>query len=261
MCWLLVFYRFARCSNFQKTRSVEETENTRSAYYKGDIRLPLALEESRGVLASSSDFSNCSPYFVSMASSLLIYNASKNQLKLLGTKEDLLDLLLPELGIDSNDFQVKDNGTCLVLKVGLITCNFYTKAKTLQIQGKENAEKLKLNFIELAKERLPEKLFDEVLWPESEKQSGEEVIELDSAAAKDPNRCCNNCSDTLEMFLLLRKDISDLKEQIFDFISKESCIDADVCSHPDADINDELRHQQELNGKLSNNLRLQREEK
>ena len=27
--------------NFQKTSSVEETENTRPAYYKGDIRLPL----------------------------------------------------------------------------------------------------------------------------------------------------------------------------------------------------------------------------
>ena len=187
-----------------------------------------------------------------MASSLLIYNASKNQLKWLGTLEDLLDLLSSQLGIDSKDFQVQDNGTCLVLKVGHITCNFYTKAKTLQIQGKENAEKLKLNLIELAKEKLPEKLFDEVPWPESEKQSGDEVIELESAAAKDPSRCCNNCSDMLEMFLLLRKDIHDLKE---------SCIHADVCSHPDADINNELRHQQELNEKPSNNLHLEREEK
>ena len=39
--WLLVLYRFARCLNFQKTSSVEETENTRPAYYKGHIRLPL----------------------------------------------------------------------------------------------------------------------------------------------------------------------------------------------------------------------------
>ena len=67
-------------------------------------------------------------------------------------------------------------------------------------------------------------------------------FELESAAAKDPSRCCNNCSDMLEMFLLLRKDIRDLKEQVADFISKESCIHADVCSHPDADINNELRH-------------------
>ena len=37
----MVARRFARCLNFQKTRSVEETENTRPAYYKGDIRLPL----------------------------------------------------------------------------------------------------------------------------------------------------------------------------------------------------------------------------
>ena len=196
-----------------------------------------------------------------MASSLLIYNASKNQLKWLGTLEDLLDLLSSQLGIDSKDFQVEDNGTCLVLKVGHITCNFYTKANTLQIQGKENAEKLKLNLIELAKEKLPEKLFDEVPWPESEEQSGDEVIELESAAAKDPSRCCNNCSDMLEMFLLLRKDIRDLKEQVADFISKQSCIHADVCSHPDANINNELRHQQELNEKPSNNLHLEREEK
>ena len=41
LCWLLVFYRFAGCLNFQKTSSVEETENSRPAYYKGDIRLPL----------------------------------------------------------------------------------------------------------------------------------------------------------------------------------------------------------------------------
>ena len=38
---MLVLYRFARCLNFQKTSSVEETEKTRPAYYKGDIRLPL----------------------------------------------------------------------------------------------------------------------------------------------------------------------------------------------------------------------------
>lgn len=42
-------------------------------------------------------------------------------------------------------------------------------------------------------------------------------------------------------------------------MSKESCIDAEVCSHPDADINNELRHHQELNEKLSNNLYLERE--
>ena len=196
-----------------------------------------------------------------MASSLLIYNASKKQLKWLGTKEELLDLLSSKLGIDSSDFQVQDNGTCSVLKAGHITCNFYTKAKTLQIQGKEYAGQLKLNLIDLAKEKLPEKLPDEVSWSESERQDGEEVIELESAVAKDPGQCCNNCSDFLEMILLLRKDICDLKEQVADFISKESCSDANVCSQPDADINNELCHQRELNEKLSNNLHLEREEK
>ena len=38
---MLVLHRFACCLNFQKTSSVEETENTRPAYYKGDIRLLL----------------------------------------------------------------------------------------------------------------------------------------------------------------------------------------------------------------------------
>ena len=37
---------------------------------------------------------------------LLIYNASKKQLKWLGTKVDLLDLLSSKVGIDSSDFQV-----------------------------------------------------------------------------------------------------------------------------------------------------------
>ena len=54
---------------------------------------------------------------------------------------------------------------------------------------------------------------------------------------------------------------TSLKEQVADFISKESCTDADVWSHPDAVINNELRHQRELNEKLSNNLHLEREEK
>ena len=143
----------------------------------------------------------------------------------------------------------------------LVRCyNFYTGAKTLQIQGKENAEQLKLNLIDLAKEKLPEKPPDEVTWPESEKESDKEVIELEPAVVKDPGRRCN-CSDSLEMILLLRKDICDLKDQVADFISKERCSVADVCSHPDADINNELRHQRELNEKLSNNLHLEREEK
>ena len=134
------------------------------------------VEELRRVLASSSYFCNYSPCFVCMVSSLLIYSASKKQLKWLGTKEDLLDFLSSKLGIDTSDFQVQDNGTCSVLKAEYITCNFYTKAKTLQIQGKENAEKLKLNLIDLTKKKLPEKLPDEVPWPESEQQNGEEVI-------------------------------------------------------------------------------------
>ena len=96
-------------------------------------------------------------------------------------------------------------------------------------------------------------------WPESEKESDKEVIELEPAVVKDPGRRCN-CSDSLEMILLLRKDICNLKDQVANFISKERCSVADVCSHPDADINNELCHQRELNEKLSNNLHLEREE-
>ena len=63
------------------------------------------------------------------------------------------------------------------------------------------------------------------------------------------------------MILLLRKDICNLKGHVADFISKESVSVADVCSHPDADINNELRHQRELNETLSSNLLFEREEK
>ena len=90
-----------------------------------------------------------------MASSCLSYVASKNQLKWLGTKDELSFFLSSQLGIDNSDFQVHDNGTCSVFKAEqIITCNFYTKAKPLQIQGKENAEQLKLNLIALANEKL-----------------------------------------------------------------------------------------------------------
>jgi len=42
-----------------------------------------------------------------------------------------------------SDIQVKDNRTCSVIKAKGMTFNFYTKAKTLQIQGKENANQFK----------------------------------------------------------------------------------------------------------------------
>ena len=47
-----------------------------------------------------------------------------------------------------------DNGACSVFKAEQITCNFFTKVKTLQIQGKGNAEQLKLNLIALTNEKL-----------------------------------------------------------------------------------------------------------
>ena len=83
--------------------------------------------------------------------SYLSYTASKNQLKWLGSKNDLLEFLSGQFGVESNKISVHDNGSCLVLKSGQITCNFYVKAKTLQIQGKE-CDELKNNLISLAKE-------------------------------------------------------------------------------------------------------------
>ena len=78
--------------------------------------------------------------------------ASKNQLKWLGTKDELLCFLSSQLIDNLCDFQMHDNGhACYASKAEQITCNFYTKAKTLQIQGEENAEQLKLNLISLAK--------------------------------------------------------------------------------------------------------------
>ena len=102
-------------------------------------------------------FKRCkSPHPPNQLVSCLSYIASKNQLKWLGTKDELLCFLSSQLGIDNLcDFQMHDNGhACYASKAEQITCNFYTKAKTLQIQGKENAEQLKLNLIALANEKL-----------------------------------------------------------------------------------------------------------
>ena len=62
-----------------------------------------------------------------------------------------MEFLSEYFGVESNKFSTLDNGTCLVLKFGQITCNFYTKAKTLQVQGKDDDD-LKNNLISLSKE-------------------------------------------------------------------------------------------------------------
>lgn len=85
-----------------------------------------------------------------MASTLLSYISSKDQLKWQSTKESLLTFLSSRLQIESKDIQVKDNGTCSVMKAKGMTFNFYTKAKTLQIQGKENANQLRADLVNLA---------------------------------------------------------------------------------------------------------------
>ena len=85
-----------------------------------------------------------------MAATLLSYTSSKDQLKWLGTKESLLTFLSSRLQVESSDIQVKDNGTCSVMKAKGMTFNFYTKAKTLQIQGKENANQFRADLVNLA---------------------------------------------------------------------------------------------------------------
>ena len=85
-----------------------------------------------------------------MAATLLSYTSSKDQLKWLATKESLLTFLSSRLQVESSDIQVKDNGTCSVMKAKGMTFNFYTKAKTLQIQGKENANQLRADLVNLA---------------------------------------------------------------------------------------------------------------
>lgn len=79
----------------------------------------------------------------------LSFLSTKNQLKWNGSKNDLLRFLALHLEVQPNQFRANDNGTCAVFKIQNITCNFYHKAKTLQIQGKEDADKLKIDLINL----------------------------------------------------------------------------------------------------------------
>ena len=62
-----------------------------------------------------------------------------------------MEFLSEHFGVESNKFSTLVNGTCLVLKFGQITYNFYTKAKTLQVQGKDSDD-LKNNLISLSNE-------------------------------------------------------------------------------------------------------------
>ena len=79
----------------------------------------------------------------------LSFLSTKNQLKWNGSKNDLLRFLALHLEVQPNQFRANDNGTCAVFKIQNITCNFYHKAKTLQIQGKEDADKLRKDLINL----------------------------------------------------------------------------------------------------------------
>jgi len=75
----------------------------------------------------------------------LSFLSTKNQLKWSGSKNDLLRFLALHLEVQPNQFRASNNGTW----IQNITCNFYHKAKTLQIQGKEDADKLRKDLINL----------------------------------------------------------------------------------------------------------------
>ena len=79
----------------------------------------------------------------------LSFLSTKNQLKWNGSKNDLLKFLALHLEVQPNQFRANDNGPCAVFKIQTSTCNFYHKAKTLQIQGKEDADKLRKDLINL----------------------------------------------------------------------------------------------------------------
>ena len=79
----------------------------------------------------------------------LTFLSSKNKLKWHGSKNDLLRFLTLHLEVQPNQFRANDNGSCAVFKFQNITCNSYHKARTLQIQGKEDADKLRNDLINL----------------------------------------------------------------------------------------------------------------
>lgn len=79
----------------------------------------------------------------------LSFLSTKNQPKWNGSKNDLLKFLALHLEVQPNQFRANDNGTCAVFKFQNITCNFYHKVRTLQIQGKEDADKLRKDLIKL----------------------------------------------------------------------------------------------------------------
>lgn len=79
--------------------------------------------------------------------------------------------LWSRLQVESSDIQVKDNGTCSVMRAKGMTFTFYNKAKTLQIQGKENASQLRAALVKLA---CTENSNDSIT-PELEEQDGVEA--------------------------------------------------------------------------------------
>lgn len=119
-----------------------------------------------------------------MASSLLSYTSSKDQLKWQVTKKNLLSFLSSRLQVESSALQVKDNGTCAIIKAKGMTFNFYVKAKTLQIQGKENANQLRAELVNLARTDSP----NDSVAPDTEEQNeqdGGDGVEASRSSEED----------------------------------------------------------------------------
>ena len=118
-----------------------------------------------------------------MATTQLSYVKSKKQLKWNGSKDDVKTFLASQLNTDSMNVRVNDIGSCTVFKHDQITCNFYTRAKTLQVQGKDEAEVLKLRFIDLATNNELEQTIDEEGSLNGDSRQNPDQVSLDEEAS------------------------------------------------------------------------------
>ena len=72
----------------------------------------------------------------------LSFDETKNQFKWNGSIAQLSQFISRrlEIPVDKELFQKSNNGSCSVLKTATVTFNFWSKSKTLQVQGKLTEE-------------------------------------------------------------------------------------------------------------------------
>ena len=81
----------------------------------------------------------------------LSFDETKNQFKWNGSIAQLSQFISRrlEIPVDKELFQKSNNGSCSVLKTATVTFNFWSKSKTLQVQGKLT-EEMKSSLAEIA---------------------------------------------------------------------------------------------------------------